>query len=128
MLENLFKSLIMHPKSTLILFKNYGNLVVKDYVNTFSRFKMRLFLFALSVAFFILGLSTLFGVVLLWAALPVLNPRNDWMLIFLPSSLIVARVSLYITATSYKIQPNLKMLHQKLRLDLKSICRPTKQE
>lgn len=126
MLSNLFKSLFMHPKSTLILFKNYGNLFVKEYVNTFSRLKMRLFLFGLSVVFFIFGLSTLFGAILLWAALPQLNPDNAWMLIFLPSSLFIACVSLYVTASRYRIQPNLEMLRQQFSLDLKSICTSSK--
>lgn len=128
MVGNLFKSVFMHPKLTLTLFGNYKNSFVKEYVNTLSRVKMRLFLFGLSVVSFIFGLSTLFGAVLLWAALPHLNPDNAWMLIVLPFTLLIACAILYVTASRYRIQPNLKVLNQQFRLDLKSICTSSKKE
>lgn len=122
MLLGIAKSIFKQPKLLLVLFSSYKNIIVKEYRDVLTAMKMRLMLYLLSILFLGLGLLSVVVSLLLWAALPSLNPQNYWLMIVLPISLLLASPLFFILASRLKIQLNFIEMRKKIKLDTQRIC------
>lgn len=125
MLSVIFKLMVTQPKAMLIHANNYADLLVDALRQAFQTWRLVLLLHALSLA--CLGLSLVCTVVsvLLWGALPVLNPTNAWVLVALPVLLFVAGLVLHQQAKRYSDMPFFIDVQEQLRLDLLAIRQAT---
>jgi hypothetical protein len=116
------KSILKQPKLLLFLLTSYKNIIIQEYRDIFNAMKMRFMLYVLSVLFLALGMLSCVVSLLLWAALPALNPQNYWLMIVLPISLFTASPLLLILANRLKIQLNFIEIRKKIKLNTRRIC------
>jgi hypothetical protein len=116
------KSILKQPKLLLFLLTSYKNIIIQEYRDIFNAMKMRFMLYVLSVLFLALGMLSCVVSLLLWAALPTLNPQNYWLMIVLPISLFTASPLLLILANRLKIQLNFIEIRKKIKLNTRRIC------
>jgi hypothetical protein len=116
------KSILKQPKLLLLLLTSYKNIIIQEYRDIFYAMKMRFMLYVLSIFFLGLGMLSCVVSLLLWAALPILNPQNYWLMIVLPISLLVASPLLLVLANRLKIQLNFIEIRKKIKLNTRRIC------
>jgi hypothetical protein len=116
------KSILKQPKLLLLLLTSYKNIIIQEYRDIFNAMKMRFMLYVLSIFFLGLGLLSCVVSLLLWAALPILNPQNYWLMIVLPISLLSASPLLLVLANRLKIQLNFIEIRKKIKLNTRRIC------
>lgn len=116
------KSILKQPKLLLLLLTSYKNIIIQEYRDIFNAMKMRFMLYVLSILFLALGMLSCIVSLLLWAALPALNPQNYWLMIVLPISLFTASPLLLILANRLKIQLNFIEIRKKIKLNTRRIC------
>jgi len=122
MFKVLFKLVVMHPQLLLTHAQNYADLVREEVQHTFITWRLRLFMFALSAAFLGLGVLSSAMALLLWAALPLLNPAHAWILVALPAAFFLISAFLYVLLKRQKNKPLLGDIQEQLKLDLLHIC------
>jgi hypothetical protein len=107
MFKTFTQLLILRPRSLIDRAKNLIYIFVNEIENSISKLKLKIAFYTIS--FFCFGLGTFSSAVsiLLWAALPLLNPNNSWILIFLPMIFILIGVGFYYVASIYKIKETL---------------------
>ena len=81
------KSILKQPKLLLLLLTSYKNIIIQEYRDLFNAMKMRFMLYVLSILFLALGMLSCVVSLLLWAALPTINPQNYWLICFADQSL-----------------------------------------
>jgi len=91
--------------------------VLKEFRGVIRAMKIRFILYLLSFLFLGLGLLACIGSLLLWAALPFLNPRNAWLMIVLPIVLWVGSILFFVLANRLKIQFNCIAVCKKIQSD-----------
>jgi hypothetical protein len=116
------KSILKQPKLLLLLLTSYKNIIIQEYRDVLTAMKIRFMLYVLSVIFLGLGMLSCVVSLLLWAALPILNPQNYWLMIVLPISLFTASPLLLILANRLKIQLNFIEIRKKIKLNTRRIC------
>ncbi len=116
------KSVLKQPKLLLLLLSSYKNFIIQEYRDKFNAMKMRFMLYVLSIFFLGLGMLSCVVSLLLWVALPVLNPQNYWLMIVLPISLLAANPLLLVCANRLKIQLNFIEIRKKIKLNTRRIC------
>lgn len=116
------KSILKKPKLLLLLLMSYKNIIIQEYRDIFNAMKIRFMLYVLSILFLALGMLSCVVSLLLWAALPTLNPQNYWLMIVLPISLFTASPLLFILANRLKIQLNFIEIRKKIKLNTRRIC------
>ncbi len=116
------KSVLKQPKLLLLLLSSYKNFIIQEYRDKFNAMKMRFMLYVLSIFFLGLGMLSCVVSLLLWVALPVLNPQNYWLMIVLPISLLAASPILLVCANRLKIQLNFIEIRKKIKLNTRRIC------
>jgi hypothetical protein len=119
------KSILKQPKLLLLLLNSYKNIIIQEYRDIFNAMKMRFMLYVLSIFFLGLGMLSCVVSLLLWAALPILNPQNYWLMIVLPISLLAASPILLVLANRLKIQLNFIEIRKKIKLNTRRICQTT---
>lgn len=102
--------------------KSYADLVTEASQLAFTAWKLRLLMYALALTSLFLSLISATVSVLLWAALPVLNELNFWVLITLPMALLALSGIFYALAQRYKQAPWFSDVQEQLSLDLIAIC------
>jgi predicted membrane metal-binding protein len=122
MLRMLFKLVVMKPQLCLSHLGNYADLMLEELKMALTTWRVLFILYALSMA--CLGLSVACGAaaLLLWAALPELNPENSWLLVGLPVGLLVISYLLFNAAQRYKTASFFEGIQEQLRLDMLAIC------
>ena len=118
----ILKLCFLEPKLLITHVKNYSDLMVEGLQQAVLIWKLRWLMFSLAVACLVLGLMSVSVSVLLWAALPILNEQNAWILIAYPLVLFVASCLLWITGKSFKNAPLFNEVQEQLDLDLLAIC------
>lgn len=121
MLAVFLKLIVMQPQLLLTHVKNYADLMMEGLQHNVNQWKLRVFLYAMSFALFVLGAMAGVMALLLWAALPVLHPQNAWVLVVLPSVLLMMSASIYGFAQRYKIESMFEDIQEQLDLDLLAI-------
>jgi hypothetical protein len=121
MLTVLLKLIVTQPQLLLAHATNYADLMTEGVQHTFSSWKSRMLLFALSAVLLALGAFSGIGALLLWGALPSLNPQNAWVLVALPFVLLSMSVFFYSLACRCKTEPMFSDIQEQLNLDLLAI-------
>lgn len=121
MFQVLCKLIVTQPQLLLNHAQNYGSLLVEGWQQTVASWKARLLLYALSAISWLLGLACAAGALMLWAALPVLNPDNAWVLVALPLALWGASALLYQAAQRCQVEALFDDVQAQLELDILAI-------
>jgi hypothetical protein len=121
MLKVLFKLIVMQPHLLLTHAHNYGSLLVEGWQEAVASWKSRLLLYLLSVISGVLGLACGAGALMLWAALPVLNSDNAWVLVALPVTLLLLSALLYQAAQRCQWVAAFDEVQSQLELDMLAI-------
>ena len=100
MFKILFRYLISQPNFLKLHVKNLTEFVLNEIEKSFISYKKKLILRALSIFFIGSGILSILLSVLLWGALPQLNPNNSWILIAQPVLLLVIGAILYWISTN----------------------------
>lgn len=119
----LFKLIITQPQLLLCHVENYVDLIIEIVDRTTRQWQRRWLLFALSLGFFALGVVCSLMSLLLFSALPVLNPHSSWVLFGLPISLLLIAAVLYVAAKRCKVEPFLQDLQEQIALDMLALCK-----
>lgn len=122
MLNVIFKLIVTQPKLLLTHVANYAELLVEELQYAFTTWKFLLLLYVLSGACLGLAVTTAAGAVLLWSALPLVNPQTAWVLVVLPLTLLVASVLFYLVAKRYRAAPCFAGVQEQLKLDMLALC------
>jgi hypothetical protein len=118
MFKVLCKLIVMQPQLLLTHAQNYGYLLVEGWQQAVASWKTRMLLYCLSAISLLLGLAGGVGALMLWAALPVLNPDNAWVLVALPLTLLVASALLYKAAQRCQLASLFDDVQAQLALDM----------
>ena len=102
--------------------KSYSDLMVEGIQQAITTWKLRLIMYSLSLAFLFFGMLSATVSALLWAALPVLNEQNNWVLLTLPLVLFLMSFLFYFLGRSYKTVPLFNDIQEQLILDKLAIC------
>lgn len=123
MLFGIAKSIITQPKLLVLLFASCKKTIFKEFRGVIRAMKIRFILYVLSILFLGLGLMSCIGSLLLWAALPLLNSHNAWVMIFLPLLLFFISFLFYLSGNRLKIRLNFLGLSQTIKLNTEHICK-----
>lgn len=115
MLLRIVLSIFKQPRLLQLLLSNYKKKVLDEFRGVIRAMKIRFILYLLSFLFFGSGLLASIISLLLWAALPFLNPHNAWMMIALPIVLWVGSISFFILANRLKIKFNCIAMCKKIQ-------------
>lgn len=126
MLNVIFKLIVMQPKLLLTHVANYADLFVEELQYARATWRILLLLYVLSAACLGLSVAAAVGAVLLWGALPLLNPQNAWVLVALPLALLVAGFLFYVAAQRAMAMPWFAGVQEQLKLDMLAICKAQK--
>lgn len=121
MLLRIVLSIFKQPRLLQLLLSNYKKIVLDEFRGVIRAMKIRFILYLLSFLFFGSGLLASIISLLLWAALPFLNPHNAWMMIALPIVLWVGSISFFILANRLKIQFNCIAMCKKIQSNIQLI-------
>jgi hypothetical protein len=102
--------------------KSYSDLMVEGLQQAVRKWKLRLLIYSFAVSTLILGLLSASISILLWAALPLLNQQNSWVLIAFPATLLILSWIFFIVVKRIKIEPLFNDVQEQLTLDLAAIC------
>lgn len=122
MLRVLFKLIVMHPERMLTHLSNYADFMVEEFQHALVTLRVWLWLQAMSWTCLGLSLASAVGALLLWAALPVLNPDHAWVMLVLPMALAAMGLILQELAKRYKAGSFLVNIQEQLKLDMLAIC------
>jgi len=114
-------SIFKQPRLIQLLLSTYKKIVLQEFRGVIRAMKIRFFLYLLSFLLLGLGLVAGIGSLLLWAALPFLNPHNAWLMIVLPISLLLGSLSFLILANRLKIKFNCIAMCKKIQSDTQLI-------
>lgn len=118
MFKVLCKLIVMQPQLLLTHAHNYASLVVEGWEQALASWKMRLLMYGLSAISLLLGLACSMVALMLWAALPVLNPDKAWVLAALPVLLLVTSALFYRAAQRCQLETLFDEVQAQLELDL----------
>lgn len=121
MLNVFLKLIITQPRLLLTHAENYGDLVMEVLQRASMQWQHRLFLYALSLGFFVFGLACAAVSLLLFSALPVLDAQSAWILPALPTLLLVISAILYLVAKRSTVEPLWQDIQEQLALDMLSL-------
>lgn len=111
------KILLLPPELLRGHAQGYADLACEEWRQHVGQLKNRLLLWMLGVMSLLLGVGLGGVAVLLWGALPELNPQRSWVLLVLPLSLSLLGLTLVRSASLQKITPLFPKLQQQLQLD-----------
>jgi hypothetical protein len=121
MLNVLLKLIVKQPQLLLTHAENYTDLFTHVCRRSLMQWQHQLLLYALSVGFFVLGVACAAVSVLLYSALPVLNPQSAWVLVVLPAVLLAISALLFLMAKQSKVEPLMQDIQEQLALDISAI-------
>lgn len=121
MLRMVLKLMVMQPQLLLTHANNYKAFLFENLENTWGVIKSLLVLYLLSTLLLGLSLISAIGSILLWAALPILNHQNAWLLYVLPVALLLLSILFYVCAKSYKVQSVFNAIEEQIKLDMLSL-------
>lgn len=121
MLNVLLKLIVTQPQLLLTHAENYADLFTQVCRRSLMQWQHQLKLYALSIGFFALGVACAAVSVLLYSALPVLNPQSAWVLVVLPALLLAMGALLLWMAKQCKVEPLLQDIQEQIALDIVAI-------
>lgn len=121
MLNVFLKLIITQPRLLLTHAENYADLITEVLRRSLMQWQHRLLLYALSLAFLVLGVVCAAVSLLLFSALPVLNAQSAWILVVLPVVLFAVSAFLYLVARQSKVEPLFQDIQEQIALDILSI-------
>ncbi len=121
MLNVLLKLIVTQPQLLLTHAENYADLLTQVCRRSLMQWQRQWMLYALSVGFFVLGVACAAISLLLYSALPVLNPQSAWVLVVLPVVLLVISAVLFLMAKQSKVDPLLQDIQEQIALDILAI-------
>jgi hypothetical protein len=122
MLRMLLKLIVTQPQWLLTHAQNYAALASESLADAFRAWKLRMVLYAISFTCLVLGLVCGVMALLLWAALPTLNPTNSWLLLALPVLFLSSSVFIYWVSQRYPLAPLFEAIQEQIKLDMLGIC------
>ena len=125
MFNVLCKLIVTQPQLLLTHAHNYASLMVDGWQQAVASWKTRLLMFGLSAISLLLGLACAAGALMLWAALPVLNPDHAWILVALPLALLVTSALLYRAAQRCQLETLFDEVQAQLELDMLALGQAT---
>ena len=125
MFKVLCKLIVTQPQLLLTHAQNYASLMVEGWQQAVASWKTRLLMFGLSAISLLLGLACAAGALMLWAALPLLNPDHAWVLVALPLVLLVTSVLLYRAAQRCQLETLFDEVQAQLELDMLALGQAT---
>jgi TM2 domain-containing membrane protein YozV len=117
MFKILFRYLISQPNFLKLHVKNLTEFVLNEIEKSFISYKKKLILRALSIFFIGSGILSILLSVLLWGALPQLNPNNSWILIAQPVLLLVIGAILYWISTNKRTESIFRIIVVKTKTE-----------
>lgn len=121
MLPVIFKLIVTQPQRLLDHFSNYADLMADELQHALLTWRVLLLLYVLSAVCLALSICCAAAAVLLWGALPTLNPQNAWVLWALPLCTLVASWLLYECAKRYRNRAVFKDMQDQISLDMLAI-------
>ncbi len=121
MLNVLLKLIVTQPQLLLTHAENYADLLTQVCRRSLMQWQRQWMLYALSVGFFVVGVACAAISLLLYSALPVLNPQSAWVLVVLPAVLLVISAVLFLMAKQSKVDPLLQDIQEQIALDILAI-------
>lgn len=118
MLGVLFNLIVKQPKLLLSHATNYAHLLVEELQYAFITWKILLLLYVLSAACLGLALVATVVSVLLWCALPMVNPHTEWVLVALPLALLLSSVLLYAAGKRFRVASCFTGIQEQINLDI----------
>lgn len=112
------KILLLPPELLRSHAQGYADLASEELTQHACQLKKRLLLRVFGTASMLLGVSLGGVAVLLWSALPQINPQRSWVLLALPLSLCLLGLALVWSAGRLKAPPLFSKLHHQLQLDM----------
>lgn len=122
MLRVILKLIVMQPQLLLTHAQNYAALMSEGLQRALTAWRVRMLLLALSVTCTGLAGFSAIVAVLLWAALPMLNPVHSWILLVLPAGLFALGALFYWAAKHHEVESLFEEIHEQINLDLLAIC------
>ncbi len=121
MLKLLLKLLVLPPELLQMHAQGYADLANQAWAAQLCTLKNRWVLYALS-AFGLLLALVLGGVaLLLWSALPAIDPRHAWVLPALPAGLLLLSAVCWVWARRLRSRPVLDEIKAQIQLDMLAI-------
>jgi len=117
----LLKLIVTQPQLLLTHVENYADLLTQVCRRSLMQWQHQLLLYALSMGLFALGVTCAAFSVLLYSALPVLNPQSAWVLVALPAALLAMGALLLWMAKQCKVEPLLQDIQEQIALDILAI-------
>lgn len=121
MLPVIFKLIVTQPQRLLDHFSNYADLMADELQHALLTWRVLLLLYVLSAVCLALSICCAAAAVLLWGALPTLNPQNASVLWALPLCTLVASWLLYECAKRYRNRAVFKDMQEQISLDMLAI-------
>jgi membrane protein implicated in regulation of membrane protease activity len=121
MLNVLLKLIVTQPQLLLTHAENYADLFTQVCRRSFMQWQHQWMLYALSVGFFVVGVACAAVALLLYSALPALNPQSAWVLVVLPAVLLVISAVLFVMAKQSKVDPLMQDIQEQIALDILAI-------
>ncbi len=122
MLRVIFKLMVLHPQLLLTHFRNYSILVLAEGSKALMTWRTQMFLYVVSAFLCLMAFFSLSMALLLWAALPSVNPMASWILIAFPCFLLGASGLFFLVAKKYMKNHFLKSLRNQVALDKEVIA------
>jgi hypothetical protein len=118
MCKVLLKLLVLPPKLLKMHAQGYADLAAQAWESHLCALKNRITLYALSALCWVLASFWGGTALLIWAALPVLDPRWVWVLPTLPLGMSALGALLWAWARSLRRRPVLDEIKAQIKLDL----------
>lgn len=120
------KIFLLPPELLRSHVQGYADLASEEWTLHVSQLKKRVLLGVLGALCLLLGLACGGMAVLLWGALPELNPQRSWVLLALPLFLCLVGLALAWRACLQKMTPLFPKLQHQLQLDKLSLQQAAK--
>lgn len=117
MFKLLLKLWLLPPELLQMHAQGYADLASQAWTQQLRTLKNRWMLYALSALSLGLGLGLAGVALLLWSALPRIDPRHAWVLPALPLGCLLLSALLWVWARRLRTRPGLQELHDQIRLD-----------
>lgn len=118
MFRLLLKLLLLPPEWLQVHAQGYADLAGQAWAQHLCTLKNRWLLYALSALSLGLGLGLAGVALLLWSALPQIDPGHAWVLVALPLGCWLVSAGLWVWARRLRTRSGLHELRDQIRLDI----------
>jgi len=117
----MFKLWLLPPELLQMHAQGYADLANQAWTQQLYTLKNRWMLYALSALSLGLGLGLAGVALLMWSALPQIDPRHAWVLPALPLACLLLSALLWVWARRLRTRPGLHELRDQIRQDIQML-------